>query len=83
MPLLVDTSSHEMRWGDSRQGKRDTSKIGICDFSLVEYLKQLAASEVAIEVGKRALFVGEALRQADVDLYLMFLVCYSSSVRYV
>lgn len=49
----------------------------------MEYLKQLAASEVAIEVGKRALFVGEALRQADVDLYLMFLICYSSSVRYV
>ena len=67
-------------------GRQQAGKKGHrqnCGFSLVEYLKQLAASEVAIEVGKRALFVGEALRQADVDLYLMFLVCYSSSVRYV
>lgn len=81
VPLLADVSSNEM--GRQQAEKKDTNKIGICDFSLVEYLKELASSEVATEVGRSAAFVDEALRQADVDLHLMFLGCYSSSVRFV
>lgn len=51
--LLAITSSNKTGWGDCRQQKKGTSKIRICDFSLVKYLKELAAFEVAIEVGRK------------------------------
>lgn len=51
--LLAATSCNKTGWGDCRQRKKGISKIRICDFSLVKYLKELAAFEVAIEVDRK------------------------------
>lgn len=51
--LFAVTSCNNTGQGDCRQQQKGISKIRICDFSLVKYLKELAAFEVAIEVGRK------------------------------
>jgi len=51
--MLAVTSCDKMGQGDCRRQKKGISKIRICDFSLVKYLKELASFEVAIEVGRK------------------------------